>query len=89
MGIAKNISATEWPKQGDYLGRRCRVCFKYDTSQEVMGTIVRDDAEEPCLTIIRLDDGRVVLATECMFAPEASAQGFLTNHVATGKQPCP
>jgi len=46
MGSIPIISATLWPKQGDFLGKRCRVCFHYDTSVCVMGTIVRDDREE-------------------------------------------
>jgi hypothetical protein len=34
-----------------------------------LGTIVRDDNEPPWRTIIRLDDGRVVLASECQYSP--------------------
>lgn len=70
MGVVQNISATSFPKQGEWLGRRTRVCFHYDTAQQLMGTIVRDDSESPYLTIISLDNGRVVLATECMHSPE-------------------
>ncbi len=69
MGSVPNISATSWPTQGSYLGKRVRVCFHYDTTQEVLGTIVRDDNEDPWRTIISLDTGRVVLATECMYSP--------------------
>jgi hypothetical protein len=36
-----------------------------------MGTIIRDDMEEPFRTIISLDDGRVILATECMHSPQS------------------
>lgn len=68
MGAHENISADRWPKQGAYLGRRVSVCFHYDTSREFPGVIVRDDDEEPGRLIIRLDDGRVVLATECMYS---------------------
>jgi hypothetical protein len=67
MGVVKTISATRWPKQGRWLGKRVRVSFHYDTSQRVLGTIVRDDAEEPHVTVISLDNGRVVLATECQY----------------------
>jgi hypothetical protein len=49
---------------------RTRVCFNYDTSKTIMGTIVRDDYEDPWRTIISLDDGRVVLGSECQHAPE-------------------
>jgi len=70
MGIAKNISHDTFPRQGDLVGRRTDVCFLYDTSHVISGTIVRDDREEPFVTIIRLDDGRYVLATECMYSPD-------------------
>ena len=69
MGVAPNVGFDQFPKQGAFHGKRARVVFRYDTSREVMGTIVRDDYEEPWLTIIALDDGRVVLATECQFSP--------------------
>lgn len=75
MGNHPLITATEFPKQGSWLGKRTRVCFHYDTSTVVGGTIVRDDVyvseEIPCHTIIALDDGRYVLTTECQHSPEA------------------
>lgn len=70
MGIAANITATAFPEQGPCLGRRVSVCFHYDTTQQVQGTIVRDDMQEPGRTIIRLDDGRYVLSTECHYSLE-------------------
>lgn len=69
MGVTPNVRFAQWPKQGPWLGKRTRVCFHYDTSRTVMGTIVRDDYEEPWVTIISLDNGRVVLATECQHSP--------------------
>jgi hypothetical protein len=69
MGVVKNVSADTWPRQGSDLGKRARVCFNYNTAREVMGTIVRDDMEAPFVTIISLDDKRVVLATECQYSP--------------------
>lgn len=71
MGVEKNIGYVDWPKQGKYLGKRVRVGFNYQ-SAEVMGTIVRDDYEHPWRTIISLDDGRVVLATECQYSPNGA-----------------
>ncbi len=74
MGIVESISATGFPKQGKYLGMRTDVCFHYDTSRLVGGAVVRDDNAPPYLTIIRLDDGRHVLATECQYSvPRAAA----------------
>ncbi|TES61336.1 hypothetical protein E2P84_43690 [Burkholderia cepacia] len=69
MGVKANISATEFPKQGALLGKRVLVCFHHDTSRITEGVVLRDDAEAPSRTIIHLDDGRVVLDTECQFQP--------------------
>ena len=67
MGCAANITAETFPKQGCQLGQRVRACFHYDTTKHVDGEVVRDDMEQPFLTVIRLDDGRHVLATECQY----------------------
>lgn len=69
MGAIASISANEFPRQGSNLGRRVNVCFHHDTEITVGGEIVRDDVEEPYRTIIRLDDGRHVLSTECQYTP--------------------
>jgi hypothetical protein len=69
MGCIAEVGRTSFPKQGNFLGKRTEVCFHFDTSDTVYGTIVRDDHENPWVTIIRLDDGRFVLATECQYAP--------------------
>jgi hypothetical protein len=67
MGVVSTIRADGFPKQSDRIGARVEVCFHYDTSMTVNGTIIRDDMEEPWETIIRLDDGRHVLTTECQY----------------------
>lgn len=69
MGVVPNITADRFPKQATIAGRRVAVCFHYDTSRQTPGTIVRADAEAPGVTIIRLDDGRFVLDTECQWQP--------------------
>ena len=69
MGTHPNITADQFPKQGSWLKRRAKVCFHYDTTKVVMGTIIRDDAELPGHCIILLDDGRAVLTSECMWSP--------------------
>jgi hypothetical protein len=69
MGIEHNITATTFPARGRHLGLRVQVCFHNDTDQMVSGVIVRDDNESPFRTIIALDDGRFVLATECQYTP--------------------
>lgn len=70
MGVVQAIDYESFPRQGSCLGRRVRVCFKYDTTHEIGGVVVRDDAEDPCVGIIRLDDGRFVLTTECQYGVE-------------------
>ena len=67
MGSINTITANQFPRQRDDLHKKVRVCFNYDTSQMVMGTIIRDDMEHPFRTIIELDDGRVVLSVECQY----------------------
>jgi hypothetical protein len=76
MGIEKNITATTFPRQGEFLGQRCRVMFHYK-EPELMGTIIRDDREAPGWTIIKLDDGRVVLSTECQYSPWTEPERYL------------
>lgn len=72
MGYHPNISHNKFPKQGNWLHRKVKVCFNYDTDTNNLcfGTIVRDDMEEPFKSIIKLDDGRVILTTECQYSPQ-------------------
>ena len=72
MGCVSNISATAFPKRGSFIGSRVRVCFNYDTSACIFGEVIRDDAEAPGVMIIRLDDSRYVLSTECQWQPVSS-----------------
>jgi hypothetical protein len=67
MGVEANVGATEFPKQGPHLHRAVGVCFRYATGDLIGGIVVRDDMEPPYRTIIRLDDGRFVLASECQY----------------------
>jgi hypothetical protein len=69
MGCVATINSGcfDFPKQGLHYAKRVQVAFHYDTSKTVGGNVVRDDAEEPWVTIILLDDGRYVLATECQY----------------------
>jgi hypothetical protein len=68
MGWHKNITAEKFPEQGSFLNRPCRVRFHYGP-KEFHGTVVRDDMEEPFVTIIKLDNGRYILSTECQYQP--------------------
>lgn len=67
MGCQSNIAIDIFPKQGSMLGKRVMVCFHFNTRLTIGGEVVRDDAEKPHVGIIRLDDGRYVLMTECQF----------------------
>lgn len=69
MGTHTNISFTDFPEQGSWLGKQFRICFNYDTTKTLTGICVRDDREEPGRTIFKLDDGRYVLSTECQCQP--------------------
>ena len=75
MGVVNTISFDKFPRQRhpdgivSYgVGSRVRVCYNYDVSNWHLGTIVRDDAEEPFETIIQLDNGNFVRSTECQFS---------------------
>jgi len=67
MGVSAYISGKLYPKQDKDVGRRVNVYFNYNTDTAYLGTMIRDDISEPYLAIIQLDDGRVVLATECQY----------------------
>lgn len=67
MGCCEFIDYDKWPEQED-IGTMVRVCFNYDLTRSMTGKIVRNDMSEPYLTIIRLENGRFVLGTECQFA---------------------
>jgi len=55
----------EYPKQSSYVGAEIKVYFNDDFTLVTSGTVLRDDAEDPGNTIIQLNDGRVVLGSEC------------------------
>jgi len=72
-GNEKSISFERFPKQGSFLLREVLVCFDYDTSRTLKGLVVREDAEEPGRMIIKLENGRYVLSTECQYRLPAHA----------------
>ena len=61
------VGFDRFPEQGPFKGREVRVCFDFDPSRTVEGTVIRCDAEAPGRMIIQLDDGRVVMSTECQY----------------------
>lgn len=68
MGCVKTISFDKFPAQSKIVGSRVRVVYHYNTAKTDYGTIVRDDAETPFETIIKLDNGKYVLGTECQYS---------------------
>lgn len=68
MGCVKTIDKYNFPRQTGHVNQRVSVCFHYDTSRTVDGTIIRDDAEEPFETLIKLDNGRVLRGVECQYS---------------------
>lgn len=66
MGVHKNITATAFPPQSAFVGKPTFVCFHYG-NEEFKAEIIRDDTDEPFRTVLKLEDGRVVLGTECQY----------------------
>lgn len=78
MGAHPNIAHDRFPSQGPWVGRRIYVMFNFDTANPLAGIVVRDDYQDPHRTIIRLDDGRYVLGSECQYSPPAVADSETT-----------
>ena len=68
MGVVPTIKWNKFPRQNEFLNKKVTVCFHYDSKHTIDGTIVRNDLDYPYVTIIKLDDDRLVLATECMYS---------------------
>ena len=68
MGVQKSVGINHFPQQGSWLGHKVKVCFRYDTSNLINGTIIRQDIVEPGLTLIELEDGRIILDSECQYS---------------------
>lgn len=68
MGQHKNITIDKFPKQGSHLNKEVTVMFHYNTANTIKGIVVRDDEDDPGKTIIKLEDGRYVLSTECQYS---------------------
>ena len=67
MGFVATITHDSFPKQSEDVGRAVLVVFQADPQHVMKGKLVRDDTEHPYRTIIRLEDGRHVMATECQY----------------------
>lgn len=77
MGFNKNVGLDKFPPQSKSVGHVVRVCFNYECEHTILGTIVRQDVDQPYRTIIQLSDGRYVTADECMYTPDVDGQRFI------------
>ncbi len=70
MKMMRKRNYNQFPKQSDALGKEVLVCSKKDKDMlhTVKGTIVRDDAERPYETIIRLENDRFVTGREVFYS---------------------
>jgi hypothetical protein len=65
-----NTKLAEFPPQTVRVGEKAELCLNYRSDQVMSATIVRDDAAAPWVTILRTDDGRHFLASECQYRPK-------------------
>ena len=69
MGVEKTITPNKYPTQGKLLGKDIRVCFHYETESAIKAKCIRDDVEEPFVTIFQCENGWIVLGSECQYQP--------------------
>ena len=62
-----NIDHHRFPEQGKLLGMPVKVTFHNNIQEIADGEVVRNDVEDPYRTIIKMADGRYVMANECQF----------------------
>ena len=67
MGYVNTISYDKFPKQSNKVGKRVLVTYHYELKDFHLGTVIRDDTEEPHVMIIKLDNGNTILSTECQY----------------------
>ena len=67
LPMSSNVDFYNYPKQGEFCGMRVRVCFGFESEKLIEGFCLRNDAEQPFMTLIRLSDGRIVTGDECHY----------------------
>lgn len=88
MGYVTGVSHDRFPTQGQSLGRRVEVVFHFDVGHTLLGTVVRDDTSEPYQGVIRLDDGRHVLMSECQYRTALESNpGAVRGQSSTSGEP--
>lgn len=58
----------QYPEQTKNVGRKVNVIFNYDINNSLIGTVIRDDAEDSYTTLFKLEDGRIINALECQYS---------------------
>ena len=72
--LYENVTSSRFPEQCEgRLNRKVFAMFHDNLMARVEGRLVRCDTEMPFVTIIRLNDGRHILDTECIFEYEDNA----------------
>jgi hypothetical protein len=61
------VTRDRFPAQSEQLGARCVVAFNGDLANLIADEIHATTVEEPCRTIVLLDDDRTVLGSECAY----------------------
>lgn len=64
----RDVGIYKVPNQSKDVGKQTKVIFNYDSTQKHEGVIIRDDIEEPFLTLIKLDAGPFIISTECQYS---------------------
>ncbi|MHA7878805.1 MAG: hypothetical protein ACX931_03370 [Saccharospirillum sp.] len=76
MSRYKYVGKERYPKQDTELrGHSVVVMLEYDSRKPQRGEVLRADAEPPHEVVIRLEDGRIVLGSECTFKRAIEADG--------------
>ena len=66
----RTIIISQLPDQSEYVGQPVTVTLKRNPSVAVDGIIVRDDLEQPCMTVIQLTSGEIVDADDCFWSED-------------------
>jgi hypothetical protein len=76
MSRYKYIGKGKYPSQNSDLHHKTVVVMlEYDSREPLRGEVLRADDAAPHEVVIKLDDGRIVLGSECTFKRAVEADG--------------
>lgn len=76
MGEYKYLGVEKYPKQDPLLiDKKVVVMLAFDSKRPLRGRVLRADAELPREVVIKLDDDRIVLGSECSYKIAIEADG--------------